>query len=111
MDQRVSSAKNAFLASLSEKDSKALAAHLTNVTLVHKAVLHEPGEPIKHLYFPTRGAISLVRHLQSGIGVETGMVGREGVVGSTVALGMNNSENQAIVQIGGSGAQLAQYQC
>src|ERR1700694_3316903 len=107
MDQQTSLAKNAFLASLSEKDSKALAAHLTNVTLEHKSVLHEAGEPIRHLYFPTSGAISLVRHLQSGIGVETEMIGREGVLGSAVALGMNNSENQAIVQIGGSASKLA----
>ena len=107
MDRHVATAKNAFLASLSEKDCKMLAPHLMTVALEHKAVLHEPGEPIKHLYFPTSGAISLVRHLQSGIGVETGMVGREGVVGSAVALGVNNSGNQAIVQIGGAASRLS----
>jgi CRP-like cAMP-binding protein len=107
MDQQASSAKNAFLASLSQKDFKALAPHLTSVALDHKSILHEAGEPIRHLYFPTSGAISLVRHLQSGIGVETGMVGREGVLGSSVALGMNNSANQAIVQIGGSASKLS----
>lgn len=55
MDRHVATAKNAFLASLSEKDCKMLAPHLMTVALEHKAVLHEPGEPIKHLYSHKRG--------------------------------------------------------
>lgn len=58
------------------------------VRLMPLQVLGEPGSPMRHVYFPTAGIVSLVAPLQGSPGVEVGMVGREGMVGAHVALGV-----------------------
>ena len=47
-------------------------------------VLFEPGDPIRHVYFPLCGVISLVTILMNGDIIEMATVGCEGVVGAPV---------------------------
>ncbi len=68
--------------------------------------LHEQGKPIKHLYFPNSGVISLVTDVSDGQPVETGTIGREGVAGISAFLGMRNATGRAFCQIPGDGVRI-----
>ena len=54
------------------------------------------------MYFPTEGFISLVAMIEGTPGVEVGMVGREGMLGAELALGVPTAPLHALVQ--GAGA-------
>lgn len=97
---------NHLLASLSASDLAALRPHLKFIVLVHEAVLHNAGTPIKRVYFPHTGAISLVVDLKGGQMIEAAMIGRDSLVGGALALDGKLSINKAIVQIGGTASTL-----
>jgi CRP-like cAMP-binding protein len=65
-------------------------------------VLHAPGASIKHVYFPLGGMVSLLAVMRTGEQIETGIVGREGVVGASIGSNGSQSAGQATVQIAGS---------
>jgi CRP-like cAMP-binding protein len=68
------------------------------VQLALSAVLCEPRLPIRHVYFPTAGFISLVAMIDDSPGVEVGMVGREGMLGAQLLLGVREAPMHALVQ-------------
>ena len=94
--------ENHLLELLPARDRARLLAICEPVQLVLSEVLCEPGKPIRHVYFPTRGFISLVALIAGSPGVEVGMVGREGMLGAQLALGIVTAPLHALVQ--GSGA-------
>lgn len=65
-------------------------------------LLHEPGEAVRHAYFP-RGSslISYLVVLADGQAIETALVGREGAVGGMVSQGRLPAFSRAEVQLGG----------
>ena len=65
-------------------------------------VLSEVGVPTRHVYFPTEGFISLVTPIKGKPVLEVGMIGREGMLGTQLALGVTTAPLHALVQ--GSGA-------
>jgi CRP-like cAMP-binding protein len=65
-------------------------------------VLAEAGSPIRQVYFPYSGVISLVVELDVGTMIETAMVGRDGVLNAASALDGKVSLNKGIVQSAGS---------
>lgn len=97
---------NRLLAALSPHDRDRLVPHLKQVNLERGRVLFEAGERIDHVYFPTGGLVSLLSLQEDGGSVETGAVGREGVVAVGCLLGNRISYNRAIVQIAGSAKHL-----
>lgn len=80
------------------RDLKRLLPHLESVPLTLGQVLYEPGARIRHCYFPTEGVVSLLTVLEPHKSAEVGMVGREGVVGMSAAVGINVSQLRAVVQ-------------
>jgi CRP-like cAMP-binding protein len=95
---------NHFLQSLSRGDLELLRPHLRDVKLIHSAVLFDAGGEIDRLYFPNTGVISLVVPLAGGDMIEAGMIGRDGVAGTSAALDGAVSLNRAVVQIAGMGS-------
>jgi CRP-like cAMP-binding protein len=77
---------NLLLAKLPTTDRQRLLPSLTVISLVLKDVLHKPGEPIRHVYFPGGGFLSTVTVLKNGRMVEVATVGREGMAGSGAVL-------------------------
>jgi CRP-like cAMP-binding protein len=98
----VSTAQNHLISLLPRADKKRLLALCEPVELVLSQVLCKPSELIRHVYFPVDGFISLVALIDGKPGLEVGMVGREGMLGAHLALGVLRSPLQALVQ--GQGA-------
>ena len=94
--------ENRLLSRLSSGDLSILRPQLKAFALVRGRVLHPLGTQIAHIYFPLSGMISLVAVTKSGAQVETGVVGREGVVGVSVANYGKYPFGQATVQIEGA---------
>src|SRR5438309_4617673 len=91
-----------MLAALPRKQYQRLLTGLESVALNFGEVLHEPGERIRHVYFPNDSLISLLTVVEGHLALEVGMVGREGMVGVPVSLGTNVSPVRALVQGAGT---------
>ena len=94
--------ENHLIERLPRKDRLRLLALCEPVQLVLAEVLCDPGKPTRHLYFPVEGFISLVAQIDGKPALEVGMVGREGILGAHLALGVVTTPLHALVQ--GSGA-------
>jgi CRP-like cAMP-binding protein len=95
---------NSLLAALPRQDYQRLLAELEPVNLVYGEVLYEPGERVRHVYFPGDSHVSLLVVVDKANALEVGLVGREGMLGMSLALGIEDSDVRALVQ--GSGTAL-----
>lgn len=91
-------APNRLLAALPRKDSQRFMAGCETVELVFAEILAEPGERIRHVYFPTESFISLTKPIEGRASLEVGMVGDEGMLGIPLILGVDVSSLHALVQ-------------
>ena len=94
--------RNRLLAALPGREYRRLLPHLEPVALPFMEVLYEGGDPIKHVYFPGDGLISLLVVMKDGTAREIGVVGNEGMLGVAVALGANTTPARALIQMPGS---------
>jgi CRP-like cAMP-binding protein len=95
---------NSVLAALPRTAYAALRPGLEEVQLSFGEILYEPGEPIRHVFFPGDSLVSLLTLVDRHSALEVGMVGREGMVGMSLTLGSDISPVRALVQ--GSGKAL-----
>ncbi len=95
-------AANNLLAALPRKNYLRLLAGLELITMNFGEVLYEPEQPIRHVYFPNDSLVSLLTLVDGRMALEVGIVGREGMVGVPLALGINVSSVRALVQGGGT---------
>ena len=95
--------ENHLIELLPRTDRLRLIALCEPVELHLSEVLCEPGQPVRHVYFPIQGFISLVTPVDGSPGVEVGMIGREGMLGAQLALGVATAPWRAVVQ-GAGGA-------
>jgi CRP-like cAMP-binding protein len=68
-----------------------------------KKTLIVPDEPIRYVYFLDQGVASMLALLEGGGSVEVGMIGRDGMVGIHVLLGVETVTQECVVQIPGAG--------
>jgi CRP-like cAMP-binding protein len=102
---RLPPASNRLIAALPPKDRARLLAACEEVELVFAKTLVEPGDRIRHVYFPTdHSYISMLTPVDGASGLEVGLVGNEGMYGVSLILGSDVSPLRAIVQ--GSGLAL-----
>ena len=97
---------NRLLASLSANDFASLQPHLEPVPLDIRQVLIEPNREISHIYFPEAG-MSSVTNNSSGGKIEVGVIGREGMVGLPIVLGIDQTPYEHFMQIAGHGWRIA----
>lgn len=89
---------NSLLAALPRRDYERLLTRLEPATLTFGDILYEPGKPIRHVYFPTDSLVSLLMPVAGHMALEVGLIGREGMLGIPVALGIRRSPVHAQVQ-------------
>jgi len=97
---------NLLLSVLTREQYRVLSPNLQPVRLELGQTLHTPDEKIRHVYFPSGSLISLLASLDNGDSVETGLIGSEGVVGTSIALGVDAGNSLALVQGGGMALRL-----
>ncbi len=95
--------KNALLLAIPDREFGLLRPHLEYLELPHHQILQEPGQKIEYAYFLNHGMISLVILTSDGRSVEVAIVGNEGMVGTSLAVGLNRGPHRAIIQISASG--------
>ena len=95
---------NLWIASLSPADRKRIEPHLHERPFEQGQIIFEVGEPLDEVWFPTRGIISLMTVLDDDHMVETGVIGREGVVGVTCGPLNGRASSRAISQMDGLAA-------
>src|SRR5271170_2079256 len=93
--------QNHLLAALPTVEFERVAAHLERVPMPLGMILYEPGEQLRHAYFPSSSIVSLHYVMESGASAETAGVGNEGVVGISLFMGGNSTPSSAVVQTAG----------
>jgi CRP-like cAMP-binding protein len=78
--------RNRLLRAVPAGERALLLPHLELVALEPLQRLADVGEPIRHVYFPETGVISLVSRLADGTCIENGTVGYEGMAGFPLVL-------------------------
>jgi CRP-like cAMP-binding protein len=98
---------NFLLAALPEADWLLLAPQLESVQMAHRQMIEAANEPIRHVYFPTKGIISIVAKSPDGQQIEAGVVGREGMSGFAIVMSNHRSPNDAFVQVAGEAQRMS----
>lgn len=93
---------NRLIEGLPRRERNSILGRCERVELVLGRILCEPGQRLKHAYFPLTGFISLVEKVENHAPLEMGLIGDEGMLGATLALGINSSPQQGVVQGAGS---------
>jgi len=95
--------KNNILASLSRAEIGRLSPHLSFLDLPVNQTLQEPNEEVTHAYFLESGLASVVVEMADGNTVETGITGKEGLVGFSILLGTTSMPTRTFIQIPATG--------
>ncbi|HVE88394.1 MAG TPA: Crp/Fnr family transcriptional regulator [Burkholderiaceae bacterium] len=110
MNARTPPTANQLLRSLPLSEYRRLSPALEPVSLTFGDVLCETGGEIKHVYFPNAGIISLLSPADDKALLEVGLIGREGMFGVPVTLGLSVSPARALVQGNGSAMRMRSAQ-
>lgn len=95
--------ENRLLAALPKKEQEHLLLNMEQVSLPFAKMLYEPGDTIRHVYFPNNNTIlSLLSTVEDRSTLEVGLVGNEGMAGISVFLDVSASRNRVIVQGAGT---------
>lgn len=98
--------RNQLLAALPYEECSRIWSRLELVELPGGKVLHQAGERITQVYFPTTAIVSVCAVLRDGVPAEIASIGNDGMVGTTVVLGGDATPHRAVVQGGGHGFRL-----
>jgi len=98
--------ENRLLAALPTKEYKRLLPELEPVILEFGEILYEPGDTVRHVYFPNDSIISLLSTVAKRSTLEVGIVGSDGMAGISVFMGVDTSRTRALVQGQGTAARM-----
>ena len=93
--------RNRLLRAISSDDFARLIPHLEPVALRLREVLVVPNQPIQNVYFIEEGLASVVA-ISADDRIEVAHVGREGLTGDPVLLGVDHTPNETFIQVAGS---------
>jgi len=89
---------NRLIDGLSAETRKRILKLCAPVELAFGTVLCEANQPLRHVYFPLTGFISLVAIVNDHPPLEIGLIGNEGMLGATLALDVTSARLRGIVQ-------------
>lgn len=93
---------NALLAGLERHDRDALLEQATTVELRQGETLAEAGQPMAYAYFPAGAIVSLIASVDRKTRLEVALVGNEGMLGLSLALGGEGAALRARVRGAGT---------
>lgn len=93
---------NSLIESLTHNERNDIITGCETVDMVLGTVLHEPFQRYQHVYFPLAGFISLVATQGEHQRMAVGLIGNEGMLGTTLILGSHSSSMKSIVSGAGS---------
>ena len=89
---------NRLIVALPARDRRCLLDCCEEVELSPAEVIFEPGQRIRHVFFPTRGFISLTTPVFGHPSLAVGLIGDEGMLGIWLMLGIGVAPLHAEVQ-------------
>jgi CRP-like cAMP-binding protein len=98
--------RNQLLAAMSATDLALLRPHLRPVAMPLLKDMERPNRRIETVYFMETGIASVVAVQPDETRVEVGLIGREGMTGTAVVLGGDQSPHSTYIQIAGEGQQM-----
>lgn len=98
--------KNELLRRLTLDDLALLAPHLERMTLRLKTVVQQPGTPIEWVYFPENCIASLVAKMPKGRHADVGIIGFEGMTGTSIAMGDDRQPCECVVHLAGEATRM-----
>lgn len=101
MPQSPSYEDNLLLNAASPAVRERIGPNLRLTELPLGSALHEPGDVMQDVYFPTDSIVSLLYVMEDGRSAEISVVGKEGIVGVALFMGGQSMPSRAIVQSAG----------
>ena len=98
--------RNRLLAALSSADLLLLQPHLTPVVLKLRHDLEKPNQRIGDVYFIEAGIASVVAVQRGKQRIEVGLIGYEGMSGTSVVLGSQSPPHSTYLQVAGEGQRI-----
>jgi CRP-like cAMP-binding protein len=105
-DQAAELRRNSLLLAMPSREYDLVCRYLEPVELPHHLILQQPAEKIQFAYFLNQGLASLVVLTRDGRSVEVAIVGKEGMVGTALAVGLWQEPCRAIMQMPGNGLRI-----
>jgi CRP-like cAMP-binding protein len=90
---------NLLLAALPRQEYERLISKMSLVRIPRGKLVYHMGEQLHHAYFINSGMISILLVTRNGSSLEVGIVGKEGVIGLPIILGMNETPYEMGVEI------------
>jgi len=102
-----SPSRNQLLAALSASDRALLQPHLQPISMPLLKDMERPNRRIETVYFLDTGIASVVAVQSDGTKAEVGLIGCEGMSGTAVVLGGDQSPHSTYIQVAGEGQRIA----
>jgi CRP-like cAMP-binding protein len=99
--------RNTILRGLPADEYERLVDHAEVIDAEARLSVYEPGKPIDTVYFPLTSVFSFVALADGDTVIECATVGREGMVGLPVFLGVTRSPNAAFAQVPGTSVRVS----
>lgn len=100
--------ENHLLAALPAAALAEVAAKLELVSMPLGKPLYQPGEKLKHAYFPITAIVSVHYVMASGASAEIAAVGNEGMIGVALVLGADTTTSSVVVRTAGQGYRMSE---
>src|SRR5579862_2668053 len=94
--------RNRLLAAMSPADLALVQPHLTPLAVAVRHEIERPNRRIDAVYFMDAGIVSVVAVQPDETQVEVGLIGSEGMTGTAVVLGGEQSPHSTYVQVAGA---------
>jgi CRP-like cAMP-binding protein len=101
---------NRLIEALPDKERDRLLERCESVELRFGTILCEPDAPYESVYFPFAGFVSLMMRMGSHRPLEMALIGNEGMLGVTLALGVDLVPMRAVVQGTGTALRMSAEQ-